>query len=1346
MTRARRIALEILAAAAVLALACLIAGVLIVRSGWFQEKVRERIVAEVEKGSGGKAEIGTFNFDWRTLTATVAPFILHGTEAQQDGPLVRIERVTVGLRILSMLERKVDLASLTLDKPRVRILIYPDGSNNLPVPEGAKIDDTWAKQVVDLAVRRYSATEGVVEVGLRKFPVDLKGEDLHVRMDRDLRTQRYPGTLGSRRVHVASGDTPPVELDLSGDFTLDRTRLEFSRLIVGYGGSTAELKGSLTNLQRPRGTFQAKAEVQAADAVAVFSLPIASTGKANFEGRFDLSFEKDFDFTLDGHVRGEGLGYSRDRIYIHDATATADLVWTNDLVKLDQLALDALGVKLRGDAVLKGPRDFSFDGGFESLSVAQAVGLFTDRPVSWTGTLSGDLNLTSVLGEAATVLHANAVVAPGTGGTGVPLDGLIALDYDQKNGTLRFGDSRLATPSTTLDAEGTLGEVLNIRLRSSNLDDLLPALALLSKDAPAQLPLKLRPQGQATANGAVRGALDSATLDGVVAITAAEVEGHSFDRFTADVEASAMRVNLKKLTLQRGQTQISGDLKVDAQGSGFGHGALDGRLNFSNASLSELAKEFAGDASVDIAGAKLEGLASGTLRLTGPVDGPREEITATVQQFKAYGEQFDRIRASIDNDPLRIRVREGMAELGAARLQFEGGFTHDAAWKNGDVELDVTAQALPLNRLALFGKYAPQLAANLDARVDGGPELKGRLQNGTFVLGSLNGRFVARNITYQKDPLGSLTVTAETKGRDLLLTTSAQVQDSQLDGQGTWRLDGDFPGTAALKFTRMNLTTLYDLVMLTTPAGQRGAAPPFEGSLEGAIALNIALKKPEAGKAQISLDRVQFNAKPNQVLRLDVQPQDVMLRNTEPIVLDVTANDARIRTARFTGRDTNLEATGMVPLGNGSAADVNIRGTVNLTILQLLNPDMLARGTAQVAVGLHGSLQNPQITGRMELNNASLYANDAIAGLDSANGVVLFDRNRATIDRMTAQSGGGTVSLTGFMEFGSPLVYRLQADAHNVRLRSSADLSVTGDAKVNLNGTSEASTLSGTITLNRAALNPSADFGRLLTNGTGPTPSASPTDYLRGMRFDIRVENSPTFELETSLTRNVQASVDLRLRGSPVRPLILGTISVSSGEMTILGNRYTVNRGDIRFLNPVSLEPTLDVNLETRARGITVNVSVSGSPQKLNVNYSSDPPLQTREIIALLAVGRDPTGSSRFADTGTGTGSSAFASAGGLIGQAVSDQLSNRLQRFFGASRVKIDPTLSFADNLPAARLTLEQQVSRDITLTYVTNLNRTQEQIVRLQWDLNAQWSAVAVRNTNGLFGIDFQYRKRFK
>jgi len=498
-------------------------------------------------------------------------------------------------------------------------------------------------------------------------------------------------------------------------------------------------------------------------------------------------------------------------------------------------------------------------------------------------------------------------------------------------------------------------------------------------------------------------------------------------------------------------------------------------------------------------------------------------------------------------------------------------------------------------------------------------------------------------------------------------------------------------------------------------------------------------------RADVKIDTLQLDAKPGQSLRLDVQTQDVRIRNTQPILVTVSAQEARIDSAHFSARDTNLEATGVIPFNDSGGANLAIKGSVNLAELQLFNADLLAKGTATVNATVRGSLRDPQMNGRMEFKNASLYMNDVPNGVDNASGSILFNRNRATIETLTAETGGGRIAFRGFLEFGDTLIYRLQADVNQVRVRYPEDVSFTANAQLALNGTSDASTLSGTVTLNRAAISTGADLARLLAEASKPSPAPpNPNEYLRGMRFDVRLESAPLFELETSLTRNVQTEVDLRLRGTPLVPALLGTITVNRGEVQIFGNRYTVNRGDIRFLNPIKIEPVFDLDLETRTRGITVTVTVSGSPERLAVNYSSDPPLQSNEIIALLAVGRDPISNQVGGQLASANAS--FGNAGSLLGEAVSEQLSNRLQRFFGASRVKIDPTLDADTNLPAARLTLEQQISRDITLTYITNLNRTQEQTVRIQWDFNRQWSAVAVRDTNGLFGIDFLYRKRFK
>jgi translocation and assembly module TamB len=388
------------------------------------------------------------------------------------------------------------------------------------------------------------------------------------------------------------------------------------------------------------------------------------------------------------------------------------------------------------------------------------------------------------------------------------------------------------------------------------------------------------------------------------------------------------------------------------------------------------------------------------------------------------------------------------------------------------------------------------------------------------------------------------------------------------------------------------------------------------------------------------------------------------------------------------------------------------------------------------------------VDGRVELHNASVFIRDLPNGVDQANGLILFDRNRATIQNLAGMTGGGTVtfdsgSFVGFR--GAALVYRLQATAENVRYRSTDGVSVTVSGTLNLVGTSESSLLSGNMTVVRAGFNPRTDVGSLLASTTTPV-SSTPNEYLRGIQFDVRVTSARSLEVQTALTHNIQADATLRLRGTPERLIVLGNVSVSSGEIEFFGNKYTISRGDVNFYNPAKIEPIIDLDLETRVRGIVVDITFSGPLNKLNFSYRSDPPLETNEIISLLAVGRAPATYGGLASSQITTATNVVSTgSNALLGQAIAPA-TGRLQRFFGVSHIKIDPQLTDITSVPQARLTLEQQVSPDVTLTYITNLARTDQQIVRLEWDLSKRWSVVALRDENGAFGIDFQFRKRFK
>jgi translocation and assembly module TamB len=97
------------------------------------------------------------------------------------------------------------------------------------------------------------------------------------------------------------------------------------------------------------------------------------------------------------------------------------------------------------------------------------------------------------------------------------------------------------------------------------------------------------------------------------------------------------------------------------------------------------------------------------------------------------------------------------------------------------------------------------------------------------------------------------------------------------------------------------------------------------------------------------------------------------------------------------------------------------------------------------------------------------------------------------------------------------------------------------------------------------------------------------------------------------------------------------------------------------------------------------------------------------------------------------------------LGQAVANPISGRLQRLFGVSKLSIDPQIVGTSNTPQATLTFQQQVTREITFTYIQDVTRSNSQAIRVEWAISPQFSAVAQRDLYGEFDLDFFYKKRF-
>src|ERR1051326_6225891 len=123
MTHGQRIAAIILGSSGALVSVGALAGISIVRTQWFRDTVRDKIVGAVEESTGGRSEIGSFNFDWTHLRVTIRNFVLHGTEPANVPPLFRADLLQVDLKLTSPFKNFVDIAYLLLDTPQANVIV-----------------------------------------------------------------------------------------------------------------------------------------------------------------------------------------------------------------------------------------------------------------------------------------------------------------------------------------------------------------------------------------------------------------------------------------------------------------------------------------------------------------------------------------------------------------------------------------------------------------------------------------------------------------------------------------------------------------------------------------------------------------------------------------------------------------------------------------------------------------------------------------------------------------------------------------------------------------------------------------------------------------------------------------------------------------------------------------------------------------------------------------------------------------------------------------------------------------------------------------------------------------------
>jgi len=1368
----------------------------------FEALVRKRMVHLLQQSTGGSAEISSFKWHLLSLDAEAGGIVLHGTEAPGEIPYATIDRLRASVSIFGFLSPRILLRDLEVDRPAIHLISYADGSTNQPHPahpshsNGSAIDQLFDLQASNIQVRDglvlIDDRTDALHVRLLSRRVNFEARDVSLRMAWVPPAATTPETFrieaGATDLRLSHGK--PITYYGFFQATLDLTRtalylrsLRLTSREHGHPDRTFNITADLQDFAKPRwhAKLQGDFDLRLFDPLLDFPNVPAGLAHLNVEAAGNTG-----EFRVDGVARVEdgafvypGVVLRGLRVDTHVHIDPRQMVFSSVVVRFLQ------GGQITGDFTLSPwlssypgqatlspsraparprrephtvsnlpyeppfiPYNGKIDAQVKDLSVDTLLDAVSYPPFQRLGfdaRVNGPITAIFTGGyTATTVVSAQLAIDP----TGhplpgeVPASGVFDATYSHKDGSVALRKFFVQFRSSQIQAAGLLGvhpmsrpTGISVDFHSTNLGDfdtLLRDLGVASygRTGTAALPIKLA--GQGDFHGTWSGSILDPHLAGSLKTTqialemlrakpapntpaaqapTAPPESIRWDSIEAAGSYSAQRIVVDHALLHRGPAEIAlqGSLDATPAETRLAEPTFDGN---STLHLHLHATRVPMDNLLPLLNQPVP--VSGTLETDFRADGRVNALSgfgsAELTTGIFYGEPISRLHAqgSLTNNFFHFTSVAATSPAGS----LDASGTYDL--KSHRFQIDCKGDGIDVAKIQSLRQVDDEISGHLDFTLAGSGTLEDPLIQAHASVSSL---------TIGGQSLGLLTLQAHSRDRAVVYDATSGLEGAELKLHGRTEFREGHLTQARIDFSQFNIAAPLRMAHFGVLNGESSLAGfiTLEGPLDHIEQLRGEARLPEMA---VTVDGVHlvsqggFHASLANA-RIDLDPLHV------------------------TGEQTDLHAKGTLGIKGDHHLDLSASGTINLKLAETLDSDLTAGGTSSFALEAHGPLKNPDLQGRIEFQNGSLSLEDLPNGLSQLHGTLEFNQNRLEIKSLTAMTGGGLLSVGGYLAYQHGLFADLTVTGKSMRIRYPQGVSSLADTTLHLQGTQNSLLLSGDVLITRFSISPDLDLAALASQAnsvkTVPPPDA-PSNHIR---LDVHLASSPQLNFQNAFAK-LAGNVDLHIRGTVASPSLLGNIAITEGSALLAGTRYDLQRGDIAFTNPVRIEPSIDLSATARVEDYDITLGLHGTPQKLNVTYRSEPPLPEADVVALLALGRTGNQQRLYTQQQEQEGSNATTDA--LLGGALNATVSSRVQKLFGAGSVKVDPNYLGALGNSTSRIIVEEQLGRNLTLTYATNVNTTGQQLIQAEVAINRHVSLLVARDESGVFSMVVKATRRYR
>src|SRR5260370_12045070 len=396
-------------------------------------------------------------------------------------------------------------------------------------------------------------------------------------------------------------------------------------------------------------------------------------------------------------------------------------------------------------------------------------------------------------------------------------------------------------------------------------------------------------------------------------------------------------------------------------------------------------------------------------------------------------------------------------------------------------------------------------------------------------------------------------------------------------------------------------------------------APAYSGEVRGEVELRASLRGPLQNRSLLEahLDIPVLTASYHQL----------QLGAAKPVRVDYRNGILMLQPVSLQGTRTNVRMQASIPVNDPGTATYLVEGTVNLSLAEMLHPDLKGDGQIQVDLDSRRHVAGSDLIGEVRIVNASLTSADVPFGLEKGNGVLSVSPTRLEVKSFQGQVDGGKVTVRGSVTFRPAFQWDLGLSSSDIRLRYPEGVRAVLESNLTLVGNKEKATLAGAVTVQRFSLTQDFDLLSFINQFSDQGYSVPAIGFAQHVQLNVTLQSGSQVDV-VSTKVSFRGNANLRLVGTAAELDILGRANLNGGDRFLGGNRYVVQSGAVDFVNPLHTEAVVNAQVKTKIDQYDITLNIQGSMERLNTSNTSEPPLPPVEIINLIA----------FRETSAGTG------------------------------------------------------------------------------------------------------------